>query len=40
MAINYQEFKDYSDKVLEEFNNLKTGVNPLDLIKQLKWNYN
>ena len=40
MAINYQEFKDYSDKVIEEFNNLKTGVDPLDLIKQLKWNYN
>ena len=37
MAINYQEFKDYSDKAINEFNNLKTGVEPLYLMSQLKW---
>lgn len=37
MAINYQEFKDYSDKVIEEFKNKKTGVDPLHLMSKLKW---
>ena len=37
LAINYEEFKDYIDRVIKEFNNLKTGVDPLILIKKLKW---
>lgn len=37
LSTNYEEFRDFTDRVMEEFNNLKTGVDPLILIKKLKW---
>ena len=37
MAINYNEFNNYIDDVIQEFKTKETGIDPLDLIKKLKW---
>ena len=39
MNINYLEFNNNINEVFKEFNAKKLGLDPLELMKKIKWNF-